>query len=43
MEIDVRLAPNLSAFAGVRGEIRDITYGIESAVAYPTTGIRFAF
>lgn len=42
LEVDIRVTERLSVFAGVRGELRDITY-TDSAVAYPTAGVRFAF
>ena len=42
MEVDVRMTPALSAFAGFRGEVRDLS-NLESSVAYPTAGVRFSF
>jgi len=42
MELDVRVTSRLSAFAGVRSELRDVRNS-ESGSGYPTGGVRFAF
>ena len=42
-EVEVRATGNISVFAGVRNELRDITHGSESAITNPTAGIRFSF
>ena len=42
MEVDVRATSRLSAFAGLRSELRDLRYP-ESSSGYPTAGVRFAF
>ena len=42
MEADVRMTSRLSAFAGLRMEIRDIR-SMESSSGYPTAGVRLAF
>ena len=42
MEVDVRATSRLSAFAGLRSELRDLRY-LESSSGYPTAGVRFAF
>jgi hypothetical protein len=42
MEMEVRATNRLSAFAGVRMELRDVR-DAESSFGYPTAGVRFAF
>ncbi len=42
MEADVRMTSRLSAFAGLRIEIRDLR-SMETSSGYPTAGLRFAF
>ena len=42
MEMEVRATNRVSAFAGVRMELRDVR-DAESSFAYPTAGVRFAF
>ena len=42
VEVDVRVTGRLSAFAGVRSELRDVR-DLESSSGYPTAGVRFAF
>ena len=41
-EIDVRATSRLSAFAGLRIDLRDLRFP-ESASGYPAVGVRFAF
>jgi len=42
MELEVRVTSRLSAFAGLRSELRDVRDS-ESSSGYPTAGVRFAF
>jgi len=42
MEMEVRATNRVSAFAGIRMELRDLRDS-ESSFAYPTAGVRFAF
>ena len=42
MEVDVRVTSRLSAFAGLRSEMRDVREPAGSS-GYPTAGVRFAF
>jgi hypothetical protein len=42
MEVEVRATSRLSAFAGLRMELRDVR-DAESSSGYPTAGLRFAF
>jgi len=42
MEMEVRATNRLSAFAGIRMELRDLRDS-ESSFGYPTAGVRFAF
>ena len=42
LELEVRATSRVSAFAGLRMEIRDVR-SMESSSGYPTAGVRFAF
>ncbi len=42
VEVDVRATGRLSAFIGLRDELRDLRH-LESRFGYPTAGVRFAF